>query len=64
MPVIDTVLKGITVRGSFLGTRQDIEEVFRLAAAGAVRPHIERHAVDEAPELFRKCSVASWPGGQ
>jgi propanol-preferring alcohol dehydrogenase len=54
MPVIDTVLKGIIVRGSFLGTRQDLEEVFRLAATGAVRPHIERHALDEAPELFEK----------
>jgi propanol-preferring alcohol dehydrogenase len=54
MPVIETVLKGITVRGSFLGTRQDLDEVFRLAATGAVRPHIERHALDEAPELFEK----------
>jgi len=54
IPVVDTVLKGLTVRGSFLGTRQELEEVFRLAASGAVRPHIERHAVDEAPELFEK----------
>ena len=31
LPVLDTILKGITVRGSYLGTRQDLEEVFRLA---------------------------------
>lgn len=54
MPVIDTVLKGITVRGSFLGTRQDLDQVFRLAATGAVRPHIERHNMEEVPELFEK----------
>ena len=54
LPVIDTVLKGITIRGSFLGTRHDLEEVFRLAASGAVRPHIEKHALDEAPSLLEK----------
>jgi len=54
LPVTDTVLKGVTIRGSFLGTRQDLEEVFRLAASGAVRPHIERHKIDEAPGLFEK----------
>jgi propanol-preferring alcohol dehydrogenase len=62
MPVIDTVLKGITVHGSFLGTRQDLEEVFRLAANGEVRPHIERHALDEAPELFAKMQRGELPG--
>lgn len=54
LPVIDTVLKGITIRGSFLGTRQDLEEVFRLAACGAVRPHIERRGLDDAPSLLEK----------
>jgi propanol-preferring alcohol dehydrogenase len=54
LPVIDTVLKGITIRGSFLGTRQDLEEVFRMASTGAVKPLIERHALDEAPSLIEK----------
>jgi alcohol dehydrogenase, propanol-preferring len=54
MPVVDTVLKGITIRGSFLGTREDLEHVFRLAAEGAVRPRIERHTIDEAPELLQR----------
>ncbi len=54
LPIVDTVLKGITIRGSFLGTRQDLEEVFRLAVAGVVRPHIETHAIDDAPLLFEK----------
>jgi alcohol dehydrogenase, propanol-preferring len=54
MPVMEAVLKGVTIRGSVLGTRQDLEEIFRLAAIGAVRPHIERHAIDDAPGLLQK----------
>jgi alcohol dehydrogenase, propanol-preferring len=54
LPIVDTVLKGITIRGSFLGTSQDLEEVLRLAAAGVVRPHIESHAITDAPALFER----------
>jgi propanol-preferring alcohol dehydrogenase len=54
LPIVDTVLKGITIRGSFLGTREDLEEVFRLAAAGVVRPHVEEHSIEAAPLLFEK----------
>jgi propanol-preferring alcohol dehydrogenase len=54
LPIVDTVLKGITIRGSFLGTREDLEEVFRLAATGVVRPHIEAHSIDDAPALFER----------
>ncbi|HTT62720.1 MAG TPA: zinc-dependent alcohol dehydrogenase [Bryobacteraceae bacterium] len=54
LPVVEAVLKGITVRGSYLGTRQDLEEVLRLASSGTVRPHVERHSIDEAPVLFEK----------
>jgi propanol-preferring alcohol dehydrogenase len=54
LPIVDTVLKGISIRGSYLGTRADLEEVFRLAQSGVGRAHIETHALDEAPELFEK----------
>ena len=52
LPVLDAVLKGITVRGSYLGTRQDLEEVFRLADASDVRPQVETHALAEVPALL------------
>jgi len=52
LPIVDTVLKGISIRGSYLGTRADLEEVFRLAQVGVGRAHIETHSLDEAPELF------------
>ena len=56
LPIVDTVRRGITIRGSFLGTREDLDEVFRLAAAGVVRPHVEAHPIDDAPDLFDRLS--------
>jgi alcohol dehydrogenase, propanol-preferring len=53
-PAIDAVLKGITIRGSSTGTQQDLEDVFRLAAAGVIHPHIEQHALEDAPGLFER----------
>jgi propanol-preferring alcohol dehydrogenase len=52
LPIVDTVLKGISIRGSYLGTRADLEEVFRLAQAGVGRAHVETHALDRTPEFF------------
>ncbi|MFJ2541774.1 zinc-dependent alcohol dehydrogenase [Microbacterium sp. NPDC087589] len=37
IPVFDTVLKGISIIGSIVGTRQDLAEVFALHAAGRTR---------------------------
>jgi propanol-preferring alcohol dehydrogenase len=52
--IVDSVLKGITIRGSFLGTREDLEEVFQQASAGVIRARVETHTVDEAPALFEQ----------
>jgi len=52
LPLVDTVLKGITIRGSYLGSRDDLEQVFALAAQGVLRPHIHTHALAETPELI------------
>ena len=48
------MLKGISIRGSYLGTRADLDEVFRLAQSGVGRAHIEKHALAEAPALFER----------
>jgi propanol-preferring alcohol dehydrogenase len=52
LPMVDTVLKGLSIRGSYLGTREDLQEVFRLAQAGVGRPHIETHPLEQVPELM------------
>ena len=62
LPIVDTVLKGLSIRGSFLGARADLEEVFRLAQVGVGRAHIERHSLDEAPEALEKMRRGEIPG--
>jgi propanol-preferring alcohol dehydrogenase len=37
----DLVIKGLTVRGSLIGTRQDLREALELVSDGRVRPRIE-----------------------
>jgi propanol-preferring alcohol dehydrogenase len=37
IPIFDTVLKGISIIGSIVGTRQDLTEVFDLHAMGRTR---------------------------
>ena len=34
IPIVETVLNGITIVGSIVGTRADLREVFELHAAG------------------------------
>lgn len=41
LPIFDTVLNGITVRGSIVGTRNDLQEAIDFAADGQVQAHIE-----------------------
>ena len=40
-PIFDVVLKRITVRGSIVGTRHDLDEAIAFAAAGEVSAHCE-----------------------
>jgi len=41
LPIFSTVLNGITVRGSIVGTRNDLQEAIDFAADGQVTAHIE-----------------------
>lgn len=41
LPIFDTVLNGITVRGSIVGTRNDLQEAIDFATDGQVQAHIE-----------------------
>ena len=50
LPVFETVLKGITVLGSIVGTRADLAEVFALHAAGRTRVVHEVRKLDEINE--------------
>jgi propanol-preferring alcohol dehydrogenase len=47
LPIFDTVIKGISVIGSIVGTRQDLDEVFRLHALGRTRVIAEGRKLDD-----------------
>jgi len=47
LPVFETVLGGISVIGSIVGTRVDLAEVFRLHAAGRTKVDLEVRKLDE-----------------
>jgi alcohol dehydrogenase, propanol-preferring len=50
LPIFATVLKGISVIGSIVGTRQDLVEVFALHAQGRTRVVAESRKLDEVNE--------------
>jgi propanol-preferring alcohol dehydrogenase len=52
LPVFETVLNGITVVGSIVGTRQDLREVFALHAAGRTRVIYETRALDDVNQAI------------
>src|SRR3954451_15078016 len=47
LPIFETVLHGITVVGSIVGTRLDLREVFELHAAGKTRVIFEERPLSE-----------------
>ena len=51
-PIFDVVLKGITVRGSIVGTRKDLQESLQFAAEGKIKPTIETQPLDAINEVF------------
>lgn len=52
IPIFETVLNGITVLGSIVGTRNDLAEVFALHAAGRTRVIAEARRLDEVNACF------------
>ena len=52
LPIFETVLNGITVVGSIVGTRQDLREVFDLHAAGRTRVIREVRPLAEVNEAI------------
>ncbi len=52
LPIFETVLKGISVIGSIVGTRLDLSEVFELHAAGHTRVVAESRKLDDVNACF------------
>ncbi len=52
LPIFETVLNGITIVGSIVGTRSDLREVFELHAAGKTRVIRETRSLDDVNEAI------------
>jgi propanol-preferring alcohol dehydrogenase len=52
LPIFETVLNGITVVGSIVGTRVDLAETFELHAAGRTIVEYETRRLDQVNEAF------------
>ncbi|MDK1474502.1 alcohol dehydrogenase AdhP [Streptomyces sp. 549] len=50
VPIFDTVLNGTSVIGSIVGTRQDLDEVFQLHAAGRTKVIYETRSLESVNE--------------
>lgn len=62
MPIFDTVLKRITVRGSIVGTRQDLEEALAFAGDGAVAAHFAWDTIDHINDIFARMEAGRIDG--
>jgi len=54
LPIFPTVLNGLTVRGSAVGTRKDLAEVYVLHAKGRTRVIRQVRGLDEVNECFEE----------
>ncbi|GMA51613.1 zinc-dependent alcohol dehydrogenase [Alicyclobacillus contaminans] len=54
IPIFDTVLNGVTVRGSIVGTRKDLQEALDFAARGKVRTIIETQPLEKINDVFER----------
>jgi propanol-preferring alcohol dehydrogenase len=52
LPIFETVLNGITVVGSIVGTRVDLAEVFELHAAGRTRVQYEKRRLENVNQAI------------
>lgn len=61
LSITDAVLRGIRIRGSFLGTRGDLETVFALGRDQRLLPVVETFALDDAPEILARLDRGDVP---
>ena len=54
LPIIDVILRGITIRGSIVGTRKDLIEALDFYARGKVKPKVAARGLGEINEVFEE----------
>jgi alcohol dehydrogenase, propanol-preferring len=61
-PIFDVVLKRITVRGSIVGTRRDLDEAIAFAAEGKVRAEIKKAPLQDINTIFANLKLGKVEG--
>jgi len=59
LPIFETVLNGITIKGSIVGTHHDLEEVFSLHQLGRTRVICETRHLDQVNDAFKEVEDGS-----
>jgi len=53
-PIFDVVLKRLTIRGSIVGTRKDLQEALQFAAEGKVKSSVEAQPLEAVNTVFAR----------
>jgi propanol-preferring alcohol dehydrogenase len=61
-PIFDVVLKRITVRGSIVGTRRDLDEAIAFAADGKVKAEVAKVPLTEINDVFERMKAGKIDG--
>lgn len=61
IPIFDLVIKGVSVIGSIVGTRQDLAEVFALHAAGHTRVIAESRSIEDVNDAIAEVLAGQVP---
>ena len=54
LPIFEVVLKAVTVRGSIVGTRQDLAECIGIAARGMVKARVTTEPLEKINDVFER----------
>ena len=54
LPIFDTVLNRYTIRGSIVGTRQDLQEAIDFAVAGKVKATVHTARLEDINDVFAR----------
>ncbi|MCS3729885.1 alcohol dehydrogenase AdhP [Bradyrhizobium betae] len=61
-PIFDVVLKRITVRGSIVGTRRDLDEAIAFAADGKVKAEVTKVPLEQINDVFERMKAGKIDG--
>jgi propanol-preferring alcohol dehydrogenase len=62
LPVTEAIQKGIRIQASYLGTRQDLETIFRLASEDSIEIPTSPCSLEEAPAALQQLKAGKIQG--